>query len=68
MSGQLFGYGALLRSGAIVAPAKAGEIVKSIVELSKKRSYLVLPAFKFIIDHLGQVCHGCFSLFLDVSM
>ena len=52
LTGHLLCFTALLRSGKVEIESDTSGLISNIVDLSKKRSYLSLPAFQSIINYI----------------
>lgn len=52
--GQLLCHGALLRCGRLKGSVCA-QVVRHILEVIKKRSYLLIPAYSILVDFLEKV-------------
>ena len=59
LSGQVFCYGSLLRSGRL-NDEEAADVVKCILEVAKKRSYLVIASYVFVVDYVKKVSRSYF--------
>ncbi len=53
LCGQLLCHGALLRSGSVCGES-AARAIGEIMEIAGKRSYLVLPAYKFAVAQVEE--------------